>query len=292
MSGQPLSTSTAGVEDYLGGVSKKSFIKPWDPDLYEEKMQTPQARSSKFPIQSQDTAVPVDFSVIFQSTTRLYEPHFTRLLFGLQTTWPELHARRFILPLPFELIESEVFQEMLRVAAKKYESRNKTADTEPEEQHWINATTHQQGFSLQVTHEILNVFAGARYESFEDGVETDFSRNIVRLVERHPSEAIRALQDLISRNKLDPRLVAEIFRWLGEMEHSISFTKRRALLENNLRHRSPYIRDGAIVGLAYMDDPLSIDALTEALQNEPIPELREYINETLEQLKCTQAEKK
>ena len=182
------------------------------------------------------------------------------------------------------------FSEILARAARDHEKRNQTSSTESDELQWFD-TTATNHFLPQIVTELLEIFAVARYEYFEDGVETDFSRNIVQLVELYRESAVEAFRRMLSQNLLEPRLVAEAFRWFGQMEDSASHVKRRELLEKYLSHHSPYIRDGAMVGLAYMDDPAALDALRNALQHETITELRKYIQETINQLNRTQLEK-
>lgn len=175
-----------------------------------------------------------------------------------------------------------------RAIMRKFAGAYRTATVEFEEPQ-INATSTYD-ILPQLVAEIRDIFIAAGDEYFEDGVETDFSRSVIQLVEQYRDDAIKALQSMISRDLLAPKLVAEALCWLGQVEEPASHIKRRELLQENLGHRSPYIRDGAMVGLAYLEDPRSLEALRVALQREPIAELREYIEETIEQLEHTQSE--
>lgn len=133
--------------------------------------------------------------------------------------------------------------------------------------------------------ELENLFARARGEIFEDGMESEFSRNLVALIEKHQDIAIEALADLIARGHTDSEVASEALRWVGHIENPITHQARLALLEQSLSASSARIRDGALLGLASMDDPRAIRSLERAIDREEVSELRDDMIEILEQLR-------
>lgn len=169
------------------------------------------------------------------------------------------------------------------------EARTLSEKTEEIERDWVNSTSHHN-YLILVIREANKIFDVATEEYFEDGMETEFSRAIVSLVEKYKSLAIEALGRLIKMRQLTPQLVSESLRWIGWISDKQTHNERRRLLEDCLFHKSPYIRDGAIIGLAYLDDPKSIKPLVEAAARENIPPLSKYIQQVIEQLRGTQLE--
>jgi hypothetical protein len=137
---------------------------------------------------------------------------------------------------------------------------------------------------------LQNIFREGKYEIFEDGMHSTFSRALVSLINAHGSVAIDALATFLIDSNVNPEVASEALRWLGQVEHTESYNRRLWLLERSLRSPEPAIRDGAILGLSFLDDPLVIPALWEALQTEEVSQLRKAIRQVLEQLKNTQQE--
>jgi hypothetical protein len=72
------------------------------------------------------------------------------------------------------------------------------------------------------------------------------------------------------------------------MDHSATYKYRQWLLTTALsKCKSPIIRDGASLGLAFMDDPATIPFLEKAISSEQSPLLRKLMKRTLDQLKDT-----
>ena len=132
------------------------------------------------------------------------------------------------------------------------------------------------------------LFALGREEQFEDGMETDFSRKLMMLVDEYGDEAIAVIDDLINRDeRTNSEVASEALRWLGQMDNPLSHHHRLWLLERSLNHSSARVRDGAALGLAFLDDPNAIPYLERAIEKEPIEELRQDLKQILEQLKDT-----
>jgi hypothetical protein len=138
--------------------------------------------------------------------------------------------------------------------------------------------------TLNLSKRIRALFAAAKEEVFEDGYESQFSRELVSLVERYGEQAIEPIIRLIVNEQVNPAVAAEALRWLGEIEDPLSYSSRRWLLERSLYSVSSQVRDGAILALASLDDPHAIPYLRRAIEQESCPELHEDMEQVLEQL--------
>lgn len=133
-----------------------------------------------------------------------------------------------------------------------------------------------------------SVFELAAGEDFEDGVETEFSRQLEKFVKDYGSVGISSIRSAILKERFPEQYIAEALLWLGDMEHERTKNTRRLLLENALDSKSVFIRDAAVSGLSYLDDPKSIDRLSKALVEEPSQGIRTNIKTVLKCLRSTQ----
>lgn len=155
----------------------------------------------------------------------------------------------------------------------------------PQSPRWANSTTPRKANqNLKLRQTLRELFAAAKEEVFEDGYESEFSKQLVSLVPRYGDDAMEPIIRLIVNNQVNPEVAAEALRWLGEMEDPVSRPSRLWLLERSLYSSSSRVRDGAILGLASLDDPHAIPYLRRAIEQEPCFELREDMEQVLEQL--------
>jgi len=127
-----------------------------------------------------------------------------------------------------------------------------------------------------------------REEVFEDGMESNFSRELVACIEEHGEAAIHAICELT--DTVNPSVLSEALRWIGHMAHNDTYQARFNLLTFCLTHSYARVRDGAGLGLASMDDPQAIPYLERAIAAERIPELKHDMEMVLAQLTATAAE--
>ena len=121
-------------------------------------------------------------------------------------------------------------------------------------------------------------------EIFEDGMESEFSRGLMDFIKKYGNDALAELAYFIVYEKVSMEVAAEALRWLGLMNHPLSYHSRLWLLERSLRSRFARVRDGAALGLAFLDDPHAIPYLRQAIAREPIAELRGDMQQVLAQL--------
>ncbi|MCG3117207.1 MAG: HEAT repeat domain-containing protein [Candidatus Manganitrophus sp. SA1] len=127
----------------------------------------------------------------------------------------------------------------------------------------------------------------AKEETFESGVESNFSRELLSLIREYGNIAIEVLANLIGTNRIDEEVASEVLLSLGQSHHSATYSFRLWLLEKSLTLPSLMIRDGAVLGLAYMDDPHSIPYLKTAIEREECEEVRKVMKKVLIQLEKT-----
>lgn len=132
------------------------------------------------------------------------------------------------------------------------------------------------------------MFDSAREERFDYGEESALSQEIIFVVKQHGNIALKIVQKMIEDEAVNGDAAWEALRWLGKMEHPLTHEGRRELLEHLLRYPDHVIRDGALLGLASLDDPKSIPSLAEAKRVEPLSALHKFIDQVLEQLKQSQ----
>jgi hypothetical protein len=148
----------------------------------------------------------------------------------------------------------------------------------------VDASTERYELSDVLYSKIENIFWIAKGEIFEDGMESSFSRELISFVERYGNTVLESITCLIVYERVDPEVSGEALRWLGRIEHAESYKYRRWLLERSLSLSSTRVRDGAILGLASLDDKHAIPYLKLAIGKEQCFELKADMELVLEQL--------
>jgi len=151
----------------------------------------------------------------------------------------------------------------------------------------LGSSTNIQDLSEDIDRELASIFVVAKEEFFEDGIKSEFSRRLSSIVTRYGTEAIGAITDLIIGEKVNSETASEALRWLGLIDHSQTYNQRLVLSEIALFAASPKVRDGAALGLAFLDDPAAIPYLKRAIEREQIDGLKKDLEQVLEQLENT-----
>ncbi len=129
-----------------------------------------------------------------------------------------------------------------------------------------------------------SIFAGAKEEIFEDGMESDFSRNLLGFIVSFGHSAMDAIIPIILSDLINTEVASEALRVIGHLNDNTTYRDRLWLLERGLYSASARVRDGATIGLANLNDPLAIEPLKSAVEREPIIELRDDMKQVLYQL--------
>lgn len=134
---------------------------------------------------------------------------------------------------------------------------------------------------------VESLFVGATGQHFEDGMESKFSKELMSVIETYGNDALISIAWLVKNEKMDAEVVSEALRWIGYMDHGPTRNTRRGLLEKCLSSTSARVRDGAALGLAFLDDHRAIASLQKAIKKEKCSELKENLKQVLVQLENT-----
>ena len=132
--------------------------------------------------------------------------------------------------------------------------------------------------------QIASLFDAAKEEYFEDGIESEFERNLVAIVKNYGQIVVNELAYLILNQKVSNEVASEALRCLGSLYHSVTYKFRLWLLEASLLSPSAMVRDGAILGLASLDDRHALPYLKRVIAQELCEELRRNMEQVLDQL--------
>lgn len=146
-----------------------------------------------------------------------------------------------------------------------------------------------EALQTNITEKVKNIFMTIAEEPLENEIEDEFAKSLSELIGKYEGNAVNEIQHFILKEEITPELAEATLRILGDLEHTLTHNYRRWLLEKALiEGSSPIVRDGANVGLAYMDDPHAIPFFKNAIQKERNFLLRKVMNKTLFQLEDKQ----
>jgi len=149
------------------------------------------------------------------------------------------------------------------------------------------STIMQQELTRYVEKTIDRLFESARELYFEDGMETDFSQDLVSLVKKYGNLAMGEISYLISYGRVDSEVAGEALRWLARINDPSTYGWRFWLLEKGLLSKSPVVRDSAALGLLSMCDANAIPDIRKAIERETIAELRDDLQGALRELEVS-----
>lgn len=145
----------------------------------------------------------------------------------------------------------------------------------------------ERAVRLEAAREISIEFEKAKEESFEDGMDSEFSRRLENLIIKFDHSALAVIRSLVFVADFYGEAVGEALRLLGRIDHPETYSNRLVLLEQCLFHPDARVRDAASLGLAYLDNPSAIPYLRRAIQVEPNEMLLEDMEQVLRQLEET-----
>ncbi|HRW10407.1 MAG TPA: HEAT repeat domain-containing protein, partial [Caldilineaceae bacterium] len=152
------------------------------------------------------------------------------------------------------------------------------------------ATSTPKVFTAQesrvLTQKLQWLFSEAAEETFADGMESNLSRGLQILLADYGEMAMNQIILLEEQGKIAAEVLAEILRTLGNIDNDTAYSRRRWFLEHALQHPSTQVRDGAILGLSFLEDPRIIPALGAALRCETHDTLRADIQQVIADLQA------
>lgn len=142
---------------------------------------------------------------------------------------------------------------------------------------------------VKVTERVESIFRAIAEEVIEGEIAEKLAKDFSELLRQYEGVAVNEIEHFILKEEISPESAEAVLLILGDTDHKPTYNYRRWLLEKALIYgSSPVVRDGANVGLAYMDDPHAIPFLKKAIRNEENPLLLKVMNKTLFQLEDTQ----
>lgn len=135
--------------------------------------------------------------------------------------------------------------------------------------------------------EVRELFEQGTSEFFHDGVHSNFSRTLLKMLAQHGQAAFRAIAHYLFSDGGKPDVVSEALRWLADFNDASTLSQRWAILQRKLKDSSSRVRDGAILGFAAIDDRRARPVLLEARNVEQMAELRALIDQVVAQLDRT-----
>ena len=144
--------------------------------------------------------------------------------------------------------------------------------TEPKEQAFFEET-------------LGRVFDEALDEEFENGMESQFSKNLISIVTQGENIAVEAIAHLLEARQPDIEVSVEALHLLGLIDHDPTRSSRLRVLMRYLQDENIRMRDSACVAIAAIDDRTAIPELLRVLETEPSEMLQETLREVIEQLK-------
>ncbi len=143
------------------------------------------------------------------------------------------------------------------------------------------STAKETKTSSLISPPLRQIFINAKEEHFEDGMESQFSYDLIQLIKIYKEPAIELLGEWIPNGIVNIEIGAEALRWVGRMHDQDTYESRRRLLEYSLFSRFPRIRDAAGLGLASMNDLNSVNSIRKAIDQEEIGELKNDLTQVL-----------
>ena len=146
-------------------------------------------------------------------------------------------------------------------------------------------------YAEKVSVYVKRLFSMAENIEFEVGMINDFSEALERAIEVIGVPILVEIRRIILNEETSLTVAAETMCYIGNIESPTYRAERRELLETCLSaSRFIWVKEGAAVGLSYIDDPQSIPVLKQAIQKERHQELKEDLNQILKQLEETDSE--
>lgn len=183
--------------------------------------------------------------------------------------------------------ESDTSNELVRNFLKRVPHRNPKNDNTSTANYYLENSTSKYVFSDFLSRKANALFIAAREDVFEDGMNSNFSRNLIEFIFTYGHAAMEMIIPIIFSKQTNTDISSEALRVVGRINHKSTHRDRLWLLERGLYSSSARIRDGAILGLAFLNDPYAIAPLTAAIARESLPELRQDMEQVLAQLEGT-----
>lgn len=135
-----------------------------------------------------------------------------------------------------------------------------------------------------LTEKMIHNFSSYKEDIFESGMNAEIKNDLIRFLSINVENSLNTLKNIILKGSLDATILNEILIQIGRINDEESLSERLNLLKYFLFHSSLSIRDGAFLGISYMNDEKAIPSLLIARNRESNKYLREDISDLMEEL--------
>jgi len=143
------------------------------------------------------------------------------------------------------------------------------------------ADTSMRALDPETKAQLDSILERVRQEIVEDGMTNTITMELPRLVANHYRSVLPAIAALTDGSRTSAAVTAELLKEVGRVRDAISHFDRRWLLEDALSSPNPAARDGAAVGLSWLQDPRAAESVRVAAEREAIPQLKTDLEEVL-----------
>ena len=146
----------------------------------------------------------------------------------------------------------------------------------------------ESSFDNRINIALENLFASLENEGFDTDPGYYLTNGLQDLFEKNGKRVVSIVSRLITQynSNHEYHTACEILKAMGRTTDEKTKADRFTLLTNALESEVPIIRDGAILGLSFMDDKAAISILRVLLEGETIPVLRENIKVAIKDLEA------
>lgn len=144
------------------------------------------------------------------------------------------------------------------------------------------------------THDATNDFlrrVAALFRSYEfassDLEKGDLEKDLGALLLQGGNIVLHSIDLILKERRVDGEVASDALRLLGKFRHSATGAARLRLLTKHLDHPSRWVRDGAALGLASLEEKSALPALRAAVLKEQIPDLKSDILRAVKYLETT-----
>lgn len=143
-------------------------------------------------------------------------------------------------------------------------------------------STSEPDKNSEILNELKKVIDLDPDEISEDPEKFEFA--IYKIIHNYDSLSLMILFSLIETESIDYLIAIRLLSFLGRITHPTTYHHRSLLLQNSLKNKSRYIREGARLGLLYLNNPAAIKSLNEAIKSEPSANLKNKLIFTVKAL--------
>jgi hypothetical protein len=148
-------------------------------------------------------------------------------------------------------------------------------------------STQLREVNPEIQPRLAAILDAARHDIIEDGMPNAVSEYLPGLLAKDYTAVIPALLSVIEAGSTTPIIAAELLKELGRLRNAASHASRLWVLERALSLSSPFIRDGAGLGLARLADPDALPYLRRAVEGELNAQTRADLQLVIDELSET-----